>query len=134
MTKEQAQKRIEKLSEDINEHNHKYYVLDNPTISDFEFDKMLEELIRLEKEFPEFLSPQSPSQRVGGTITKSFKTVKHKYPMLSLSNTYNEEELRDFDERVRKTIGDTFEYECGLNYAGCPITLPREDGILMKAP
>ena len=133
MTKEQAKKRIEKLTQEINEHNHKYYVLDNPTISDFEFDKMLEELIRLEKEYPEFLSPQSPSQRVGGTITKTFKTVKHKYPMLSLSNTYNEEELRDFDERVRKTIGDTFEYECELKYDGVSISLTYEDGILMQA-
>ena len=133
MTKEQAKKRIEKLTGELNEHNYKYYVLDNPSVSDFEFDKMLEELIGLEKEYPEFLSPQSPSQRVGGAITKSFKTVRHKYPMLSLSNTYNEEELRDFDERVRKTIGDKFEYECELKYDGVSISLTYEDGILTQA-
>src|SRR5258706_51454 len=133
MTKEQAKKRIEKLTQEIDEHNYKYYVLDNPSISDFEFDKMLDELIRLEIEFPEFLSPQSPSQRVGGTVTKTFKTVYHKYPMLSLSNTYNEEELRDFDERVRKTVGDNFEYECELKYDGVSISLTYVDGILTQA-
>ncbi len=133
MTKEQTRKRIEQLTEALNEHNYKYYVLDNPSISDFEFDKMLEELIRLEKEFPEFLSPQSPSQRVGGGITKTFKTVKHKYPMLSLSNTYSEEELRDFDERVRKTIGDKSEYECELKYDGVSISLTYMDGVLTQA-
>src|SRR5260221_6505474 len=133
MTKEQAKKRIEKLTQEIDEHNYKYYVLDNPSISDFEFDKMLEELIRLEKEFPELLSPQSPSQRVGGTITKTFKTVKHTYPMLSLGNTYSEEELRDFDERVRKTIGDKFEYDCELKYDGVSISLTYLDGYLTQA-
>ncbi|HLG35457.1 MAG TPA: NAD-dependent DNA ligase LigA [Bacteroidia bacterium] len=133
MTREQARKKIEQLSKEIDEHNYKYYVLDHPSISDFEFDKMLEELIRLEKEFPEFLSPQSPSQRVGGTITKSFKTVKHGYPMLSLGNTYSEEELRDFDERVRKTIGDKFEYDCELKYDGVSISLTYVDGVLTQA-
>jgi DNA ligase (NAD+) len=133
MTREQAKKKIEQLSKELDEHNYKYYVLDNPSISDFEFDKMLEELIRLEKEFPEFLSPQSPSQRIGGTITKSFKTVKHVYPMLSLSNTYNEEELRDFDERVRKVIGDKFEYDCELKYDGVSISLTFVDGVLTQA-
>src|SRR5689334_22352838 len=133
MTKDQAKKRIQKLTEEINEHNYKYYVLDNPTISDFAFDKLLEELIRLEKEYPELLSPQSPSQRVGGTVTKTFKTVRHKYPMLSLSNTYSEEELRDFDERVHKTIGNNFEYECELKYDGVSISLTYEDGVLTQA-
>src|SRR6185295_8997761 len=133
MAREQAKKKIEQLSKEIDEHNYKYYVLDSPSISDFEFDKLLEELMLLEKEFPEFLSPQSPSQRVGGTITKTFKTVKHVYPMLSLSNTYNEEELRDFDERVRKTIGDKFEYDCELKYDGVSISLTYEDGVLTQA-
>jgi DNA ligase (NAD+) len=133
MTRDQAKKKIEQLSIEIDEHNYNYYVLDNPVISDYEFDKMLEELIRFEKEFPEFLSPQSPSQRVGGAVTKEFKTVKHKYPMLSLSNTYNEEELRDFDERVRKVIGDKFEYDCELKYDGVSISLTYVDGILTQA-
>ncbi len=105
MNKEQAHKRIEALSNELNEHNHRYYVLSEPQISDFEFDQLLEELIRLEKEYPEFLVADSPSQRVGGGITKEFKTVKHRYPMLSLGNTYSMEELTDFDERVRKGLG-----------------------------
>src|SRR4051812_8955759 len=94
-----AKERIEELSRIIEEHNYRYYVLAQPTISDHEFDMLLEELINLEKEHPEFLRPDSPSQRVGGQITKEFKTVKHKYPMLSLGNTYSEEELTDFDSR-----------------------------------
>src|SRR3954467_69572 len=99
MDKSSAKKKIEELSKLIEQHNHSYYVLDQPTISDFEFDKLLEELIALEKEFPEFLSPNSPSQRVGGTVTKTFASVKHKYPMLSLSNSYSEEDMVDFDRK-----------------------------------
>src|ERR1043165_766027 len=114
---EAIKNKIEKLSQQLEEHNYNYYVLSNPTISDYEFDKLLEELIKLEKEHPEYLSPQSPSQRVGGQVTKEFKSVKHKYPMLSLGNTYNEEELRDFDERVRKAGTNASEYVCELNYA-----------------
>ena len=91
MNKPEAKKRIEELSKELEEHNHRYYVLSEPTISDYDFDMKLEELIRLEKDFPELLSPHSPSQRVGGTVTKEFKTVKNKYPMLSLSNSYSED-------------------------------------------
>ncbi|MBK5285551.1 MAG: NAD-dependent DNA ligase LigA, partial [Bacteroidia bacterium] len=133
MTSEQAKKKIEQLTREIDEHNYKYYVLDNPSITDLEFDKLLEELIRLEKEFPDLLSPESPSQRVGGAITKSFKTVKHSYPMLSLSNTYSEEELKDFDERIRKTITDKFEYDCELKYDGVSISLTYVNGVLTQA-
>src|SRR4051812_1606477 len=104
MTEAQAKQRIEKLIKELDDHNYRYYVLDNPLISDYDFDKMMDELIKLEKEFPQFASPESPTQRVGGQITKIFKTVKHKYPMLSLSNTYSEEELREFDERVKKGL------------------------------
>ncbi|HTF03302.1 MAG TPA: NAD-dependent DNA ligase LigA, partial [Bacteroidia bacterium] len=92
MNKVEAQKKIEALRKELDDHNYKYYVLAEPSISDFEFDKKLEELIALEKEHPEFFSAESPSQRVGGTITKEFKTVKHRYPMLSLGNTYSDEE------------------------------------------
>src|SRR4051812_22058260 len=109
---------IEALSKQIEEHNYNYYVLSNSTISDFEFDKLLEELIKLEKEHPEYLSPDSPSQRVGGQVTKEFKTVKHKYPFLSLGNTYSEEELQDFDDRVKKALPGTYEYVCELKYDG----------------
>src|ERR1022692_4705736 len=110
MTEAQAKKRIEDLSKQLEEHNYKYYVLSNPSISDYDFDMLLNELIMMEKEYPQFASPDSPTQRVGGQITKEFKSVKHKYPMMSLGNTYNEEELKDFDERVRKVIGNDFEY------------------------
>src|ERR1043165_4260553 len=112
MTVAQAKKKIEELSTKIEEHNYNYYVLDKPSISDYEFDMLLEELIRLEKEFPELLSSDSPSQRVGGQITKTFNSVKHKYPMMSLGNTYSQQEVTDFDERIRKIIGSDFEYVC----------------------
>jgi len=127
------QKKIEELSKQLEEHNYNYYVLSNPTISDFEFDKMLEELIRLEKEHPEFLRGDSPSQRVGGQITKEFKSVKHKYPMLSLSNTYNEGEVRDFDERIRKAGISDQEYVCELKYDGVSISLTYVNGELAQA-
>lgn len=125
--------KIEKISKTLEEHNYNYYNLSNPTISDFEFDKLLEELIALEKEYPQYLLPDSPSQRVGGTITKEFKNVKHKYPMLSLSNTYNEEELREFDERIKKAGVNEFEYVCELKYDGVSISLTYVDGILTQA-
>lgn len=125
--------RIEELTSLINRHNHLYYVSARPEISDFEFDKMLEELILLEKQYPEFLSPDSPSQRVGGAVTKEFLQVVHKYPMLSLGNTYSEEELTDFDQRVRKVIGDDFEYVCELKFDGVAVGLTYENGRLARA-
>ena len=105
MTAQEAQHKIQSLSTELEQHNYNYYVLDNPTISDYEFDKLLEELIALEKQFPEFLSETSPSQRVGGQITKNFQSVKHQYAMLSLSNSYNQEDLLDFDRRVKEGLG-----------------------------
>ncbi len=134
MNNEQARKRIEALSKELDEHNHRYYVLSEPQISDFEFDQLLEELISLEKEYPEFLVPDSPSQRVGGGVTKEFVTVKHRYPMLSLGNTYSMEELVDFDERVRKGLGgEEAEYVCELKYDGVAIGLRYDDGALVQA-
>ena len=121
--------KIEKISKTLEEHNYNYYNLSNPTISDFEFDKLLEELISLEKDNPQYITPDSPSQRVGGTITKEFKNVKHKYPMLSLSNTYNEEELREFDERIKKAGVNEFEYVSELKYDGVSISLTYINGI-----
>ncbi len=140
MTKDAAKARIEDLSKQLEEHNYKYYVLDKPTISDFDFDKLLEELITLEKERPEFLSPNSPSQRVGGQITKEFKSVKHKYSMLSLSNSYNKEDMEDFDRRVREGLGITennlfgsdIEYVCELKFDGLSISLIYENGELVQ--
>jgi len=133
MNKQEAAKEIEKLSKEIEQHNHNYYVLAKPTVSDYDFDMLLEKLIGLEKQFPELIKPDSPSQRVGGTITKEFGSVKHKYPMISLANTYSEEELKDFDDRVRKTIGDNFEYVCELKYDGIAISLIYKNGRLYQA-
>ena len=129
---EDIKQKIAELSKQIQEHNYKYYVLSEPVISDYDFDMLLEELIRLEKEYPQFLLPDSPSQRVGGVITKEFKTVKHKYPMLSLSNTYTLEELTDFHERVTKVVGDVT-YVCELKYDGVAIGLTYKKGILEQA-
>jgi len=130
---ESVKHRIEELSKKIEEYNYNYYVLTEPTISDFEFDKLLEELIKLEKEHPEYLKPDSPSQRVGGQITKEFKTVKHKHPMLSLGNTYSEADLTDFDDRIKKALNTEYEYVCELKYDGVAIGLTYKDGILIQA-
>lgn len=129
----EAQKRIEELSAELRQHTYNYYVLAMPVISDFEFDKKLEELAGLEKQFPEFLSPDSPTQKVGGDITKEFQTVRHRWPMLSLGNTYNTQELTDFDQRIRKAIGDNFEYVCELKFDGLSMSLTYQNGELLRA-
>ena len=142
MDKQQAEQRIKQLSQDLETHNHNYYLLDAPTISDFEFDKLLEELIALEKEHPEFLVPNSPSQRVGGTVTKVFNSVKHKYPMLSLSNSYSSDDMIDFDRKVQEGLGyqvnDLFgganvNYVCELKFDGLSIGLTYVNGELQQA-
>ncbi|MES2378035.1 MAG: NAD-dependent DNA ligase LigA [Bacteroidota bacterium] len=133
MSPAEAKKQIETLSAELKQHSYNYYVLAMPAISDFEFDKKLEALTALEKEFPEFLDPDSPTQKVGGFITKEFKTVKHRWPMLSLGNTYNEQELLDFDQRIRKAIGDNFEYVCELKFDGLSMSLTYENGKLARA-
>ncbi|MCS6822763.1 MAG: NAD-dependent DNA ligase LigA [Cytophagaceae bacterium] len=132
-TEESVKKRIEELTEQINYYNHEYYINDRSLISDYEFDQLLYELIQLEEKYPEYKKPESPTQRVGGGITKEFKTVEHKRPMLSLSNTYSEEELKEFDMRIRKAIGDTFEYVCELKFDGVAISIIYENGILKQA-
>ena len=99
---ESAKLRVEQLVEQLNIHNYNYYVLDKPVISDYDFDVLLKELSDLESQYPQLLVAHSPTQRVGGDIIKSFVQVKHKSPMLSLANTYSEEELKDFDNRIRK--------------------------------
>jgi DNA ligase (NAD+) len=128
-----AELRIKELSKKINHYNEKYYQKHTSEISDYEFDKLLQELIGLETQFPQLKKEDSPTQRVGGTITKEFNQVAHKYPMLSLSNTYSEEELKDFDDRVRKAIGDNFEYTCELKFDGVAISVTYEKGILKTA-
>lgn len=124
---------MDALVAELNQHNYNYYVLAMPTIGDYEFDKKLKHLAELEKENPDFADPNSPTQRVGGDITKNFITVQHKYPMLSLGNTYNEQDLRDFDERIRKAIGDNFQYVCELKFDGLSISLTYENGKLLRA-
>lgn len=133
MNIEAAKLRIAELSEELHKHNHLYYQLSAPIISDREFDVLLEELIALETQFPALLKEDSPSQRVGGSITKNFKTVEHKYPMLSLGNTYSEQDLIEFDQRIKKTIGDQFEYVCELKFDGLAIGLTYTDGRLTQA-
>ncbi|GAA0894070.1 NAD-dependent DNA ligase LigA [Fulvivirga kasyanovii] len=133
MTKEEAQQEIADLSKKINHYNEQYYLNDTSEISDYEFDMLLEKLIELENKFPEFKYPDSPSQRVGGTITKNFDTVYHKTPMLSLSNTYSKEELEDFDRRVAKGLnGESYEYFCELKFDGVALSLTYEDGMLVR--
>lgn len=132
MEKSDVASRIAALTKELNNHNYKYYVLAQPSISDFDFDQKLAELAALEKAHPELLDPDSPTQKVGGDITKQFKTVRHKWPMLSLSNTYNEKELKDFDERIRKILGDDFQYVCELKFDGLSISLTYEHGLLTK--
>src|ERR1700742_3981385 len=133
MSPEEAKKRIHSLSAELQMHNYNYYVLDMPTITDFDFDKKLEELIALETQFPELIDPESPTQNVAGYITKEFKTVRHRWPMLSLGNTYNEQELIDFDQRIRKAIGENFEYVCELKFDGLSMSLTYENGKLLRA-
>lgn len=133
MTREEAKQRVGQLSVEINEHNYRYYQLATPLISDFEFDKLLKELESLEKTYPEFLSPNSPTQRVGGGITREFETVFHRYPMLSLENTYSEGELRDFDGRVSRLLQEPYEYVCELKIDGVSISLIYQNGILDRA-
>ena len=133
MNREEVQNRIAALSKELNEHNYKYYVLSEPSISDFEFDKKLEELMALEAEFPDLLSPGRPSQRVGGSITKDFPTVKHKYPMLSLGNSYSQDEMQEFMNRVHKDLERDAEYVCELKFDGVAIGSRYVDGKMTQA-
>lgn len=133
MNKEEAKARIAELSNIIENHNYNYYILANPTISDYDFDMLLNELIYLERQFPDLILPDSPTQRVGGDITKEFQTVKHRYPMLSLSNSYNIEEVKDFITRIKKTIDEDVEFVCELKFDGISISLTYENGLFVKA-
>jgi len=134
MNSAEAKTHIQQLTDKINHHNDLYYNKSKTEISDFEFDKLLEELVTLEAAFPELRLPDSPTQRVGGTITKEFASVVHQYPMLSLGNTYSAEELTDFDTRVAKGLdGEAYEYFCELKFDGVSISLMYENGLLTKA-
>jgi DNA ligase (NAD+) len=133
MNQEEAKQEIHELIEKINYYNEQYYLHDTSQISDYEFDKLMERLSRLETDFPQFKYPYSPTQRVGGTITKSFETVTHRYPMLSLSNTYSRKEIEEFDKRIRKLLaGESYEYVCELKFDGVAISMTYENGILTR--
>jgi len=132
MDKETARKRIEKLRKEIHRHDHLYYVLDEPKISDQEYDKLYDELVALENEFPDLIEPDSPTQRVGGQPLKEFKTVIHKTPLLSLDKASSEKELRDFDKRVRESLNkDDIEYYIELKFDGLAIVLNYKKGKLI---
>lgn len=133
MKKEEAKKRIELLREALKKHNEQYYILNQPTISDFEYDILMNDLVQLEKLFPEFIDSSSPSQKVGSDKVKGFEQFTHEYPMLSLGNTYSKEELQAFFARTEKLIGFFPEYVCELKFDGASISLIYENGILSKA-
>ena len=128
------QQTIHDLRDELNQHNHNYYVLDKPTISDFEFDIKLKQLQELENQHPEFFDENSPSQRVGGTITKNFQTVAHDYRMYSLDNSYSKEDLLDWENRIQKVLGNvTLQYTCELKYDGASMSITYENGKLKRA-
>ena len=124
---------IDQLRKELSEHNYNYYVLDNPTISDYEFDIKLKELQSLEVKYPEFFDPNSPTQRVGGEITKNFETIPHEFRMYSLDNSYSKEDLNDWEARIKKLIDGDIQYTCELKYDGASISLTYENGILVRA-
>ena len=130
---ESIKDKIEKLRDIIRYHDRKYYVDNAPEISDQEYDKLMHQLIKLEKEHPEFITPDSPTQRVGGEPSKEFPAVKHKVPMLSMDNTYSAEELREFDKRVKRFLGESdVEYVVELKMDGVSVSVIYENGIFVK--
>lgn len=126
------QEEIQQLREELSRHNYNYYILDQPEISDFEFDQKLKHLQDLEEAHPEFFDKNSPTQRVGGTITKNFPTVVHEYRMYSLDNSYSIEDLRDWEVRIEKILGNKTEFVCELKYDGASISLLYENGELKE--
>lgn len=128
------QEAIQNLRDELNQHNHNYYVLDNASISDFDFDQKLKELQDLEEKNPEFFDENSPTQRVGGSITKNFKTIPHDYRMYSLDNSYSKEDLQDWEIKIQKVLGNVkLEYTCELKYDGASISITYENGKLLRA-
>jgi DNA ligase (NAD+) len=133
MKESEARGRIEKLRREIEEHNYRYYVLNNPTISDFEYDLIINELDAIEKRFPSLITDDSPTQRIGSDIKNEFRQYDHRYPMLSLGNTYNEDELRDFAEKAENAAGGAVEYVCELKFDGASISITYRNGSLFRA-
>ena len=128
-----VKEQIENLRNELRQHNYNYYVLDNPTISDYEFDIKLKELQDLEAKYPEYFDANSPTQRVGGEITKNFETVAHENRMYSLDNSYSKEDLEDWETRIKKLVDGNVEYTCELKYDGASINLTYENGKLVRA-
>ena len=133
MNHSEAIKEVNRLTNELNYHNHLYYVESNPEISDYDFDMLLKKLQALEGQFPDLADDNSPTKRVGGDITKKFETVVHKYPMLSLSNTYSKEEIEDWFVRLKKQVDGDLEYVCELKYDGVAIGIQYVNGRLKQA-
>ena len=131
--KMEIKEKIEKLREELRSHNYNYYVLDNPVISDYEFDLKLKELQDLENKYPEFFDSNSPTQRVGGEITKNFETIPHEFRMYSLENSYSKQDLLDWETRIKKLIDGDVNYTCELKYDGASISITYENGLLVRA-
>lgn len=127
------QEQILQLRKELREHNYNYYVLDSANISDFEFDMKLKELQELEEKYPEFFDANSPTQRVGGAVTKNFETIQHEHRMYSLDNSYSKEDLDDWETRIKKLVDGDIEYTCELKYDGASISLTYENGVLSRA-
>ncbi|TLS36030.1 NAD-dependent DNA ligase LigA [Pseudalkalibacillus caeni] len=132
MNIEEAQERIKELSEVLQKYNYEYHVLDNPSVPDAEYDRLMKELIELEEQYPELRKPDSPTQRVGGPPIDAFRKVEHNIPMLSLGNAFGEQDLRDFDRRIRDRIGDAFSYVCELKIDGLAVSLTYENGVFVR--
>lgn len=128
-----VEKKIQELREELRQHNYQYYVLDTPTISDYEFDMKLKALQDLEEKHPEFYDANSPTLRVGGQITKNFETIEHQYRMYSLDNSYSKEDLLDWEKRIKKLVDGEITYTCELKYDGASISLTYENGELLRA-
>ena len=127
-----AEKRIAELQKLLNQYNYEYHVLDQPSVPDSEYDRLLKELIALEEQFPEFKTPDSPTERVGGTVLDMFQKVEHKTPMLSLGNAFDEADLLDFDRKVRQAVGEHYSYVCELKIDGLAVSLEYENGLFTR--
>ena len=127
------QAKMAELSTQLHAHNHAYYVLNSPQISDYEFDMLLKELEALEKQYPAYIDANSPTKRVGGDLTKKFEAKAHRFPMLSLSNSYSEQEIIDWAERCQKVLGEASEFVCELKYDGVAIGIQYQNGKLLQA-
>jgi DNA ligase (NAD+) len=132
MEKKAAEKRVQELHTLLNQYNYEYHVLDHPSVPDAEYDQLMRELTDIEAQYPDLVSPESPTQRVGGEILSAFNKVEHKIPMLSLGNAFNEADLRDFDRKVKQAVGDDVEYVCELKIDGLAISLHYENGLFIQ--